>query len=386
MKWENKGKELDTYGLEVCQNYENHNGIVIFGAGDNGAHVYRMLKPFNLFVGFVDNSAEKQANGFENETGYPVEIVNDKNYFVILAGTESHMSEMIEQLLSFGLVLNKDFITCDEFKVKWFKCLLLYKFDTLYTELAQICVTERCTLKCKKCAHACHLVDINTEDMSLEEAKRSADNFFGAFNYVGEFVLIGGEPFLYKKLNELITYIGEKYRNKIDLFTITTNGTIIPQKETIEVCKKYNVIIRVSDYSGTIPKLKKRYGLLFETLKELPYSVWEKNEGAWFDYGFFDIILKDEKLILENFNNCKTHCREIKGNKYYYCVMAHTVAQNAGMDIGKDDYYLINDKLNRKELLEFDIGYSKKGYMDMCSRCRGNKASEYLIAAAEQVE
>ena len=199
-------------------------------------------------------------------------------------------------------------------------------------------------------------------------------------------VLIGGEPFLYKKLNELITYIGEKYRNKIDLFTITTNGTIIPQKETIEVCKKYNVIIRVSDYSGTIPKLKKRYGLLFETLKELPYSVWEKNEGAWFDYGFFDIILKDEKLILENFNNCKTHCREIKGNKYYYCVMAHTVAQNAGMDIGKDDYYLINDKLNRKELLEFDIGYSKKGYMDMCSRCRGNKASEYLIAAAEQVE
>ncbi len=387
MKWKNKGKELDQYGKNVCAIFDQHSGIYVFGAGFIGSRIRRMLNNFKLFSGFADNNTDKQKNGFENETVYAIEEVVKKKGFIVIAGTDIHITEMGIQLKELGLEENQDFVAYTEFETKWFPVLIYYKFNMLYTNLAQICVTERCTLKCKNCAHACHLVDIKSNDMPIEKAKESADAFFAAFDHVGEFVLIGGEPFLYAHLDEIIAYIGERYISKIDLFTITTNGTILPKASTIDLCKKYGVTIRVSDYSNSIPKLEKQYKRLYEALKEIDCVIWETDkEDSWFDYGFFDVLIEDPQKIQKNFDTCKVTCREVNGNKYYYCVMAHTVAQNSGMNIGEDDYFSLDGKINRKELLEFEVGYSEKGYLDMCGRCRGKAASNYLIPAAEQVK
>lgn len=75
---------------------------------------------------------------------------------------------------------------------------------------------------------------------------------------INEFVLIGWEPFLYKKLPDIIEYIGKKYRNQINIFSITTNGTITPKRDVLEMCKKYHVLIRISNYSEQIKRLKKQ--------------------------------------------------------------------------------------------------------------------------------
>lgn len=80
---------------------------------------------------------------------------------------------------------------------------------------------------------------MNEEDMPLDIAKKSADVFFSKYDCVGEFVLIGGEPLLYKNLIEIVEYIGSKYGSKIILFSITTNGTIIPSDELIKICMRY---------------------------------------------------------------------------------------------------------------------------------------------------
>ena len=387
MKWKNKGKELEKYGVDVCSAFDAHNGIAIFGAGFIGSRIYRMIRPFKLFSYFIDNNIEKQRNGFENEEVLSVENAVKDSLFIIISGTIKNMEEMAEQLVRYGLQKKKDFITYDEFEGRWFRVLLFYKYEKLYTNLAQICVTERCTLKCKKCAHACHLVDIHSDDMSLEDAKKSADSFFKVFDFVGEFVLIGGEPFLYKRLNEIIAYIGEKYRSKIDLFTITTNGTIIPSIDTLNVCKQYGVTIRVSDYSDSLPKLKTQYDRFYKAIDNLEYIVWKtKKDSSWYDYGFFEINISNSDMIQKNFDLCGVSCREISGDKYYYCVMAHTVSKNSKANLGENDYFLIDTTTDKVELLEFECGYSKKGYLDMCSRCRGKAASNYLIPAAEQEE
>ena len=81
--------------------------------------------------------------------------------------------------------------------------------------LAQITLTERCSLKCKKCAHACYNVGNQTQDLDLSEVYKSADMFFSKVDYINEFVLIGGEPLLYKGLSKAIVYIGNKYRSQI---------------------------------------------------------------------------------------------------------------------------------------------------------------------------
>lgn len=387
MKWENKGKELEQYGANVCLAFDAHNGIAVFGAGFIGSRIYRMIRPFNLFSVFIDNNIEKQRDGFENEKVLSIEKAMEESFFIVISGTTQHMEEMAEQLVRYGLQEKKDFIMYDEFEARWFRVLLFYKYKKLYTNLAQICVTERCTLKCKKCAHACHLVDINSEDMPFEDAKKSADSFFKVFDFVGEFVLIGGEPFLYKRLNEIIAYIGEKYRSQIDLFTITTNGTIIPSLDTLNVCKQYGVTIRVSDYSDSLPKLKTQYDSFYKAIDNLEYIVWKtEKDSSWYDYGFFEVNINNSEQIQRNFDSCGVTCREINGDKYYYCVMAHTVSKNSKANLGENDYYLIDTTTDKLELLEFECGYSEKGYLDMCARCRGKAATNYLIPAAEQVE
>ncbi len=60
-------------------------------------------------------------------------------------------------------------------------------------------------------------------------------------DYCGEFVLIGGEPLLYKELPEVVEYIGNNYRDKIATFSITTNGTILPSAKLRSVCRENNV-------------------------------------------------------------------------------------------------------------------------------------------------
>jgi len=36
-------------------------------------------------------------------------------------------------------------------------------------------------------------------------------------------------------------------------------------------------------------------------------------------------------------------------------------------------------------LLESEIGYFEKGYLDMCGMCKGKEAVKYLIPAAERL-
>lgn len=386
MKWINKGHELDEYAKYVCDTFNLYKKIVLFGAGNIGIKLSRTLVEYDIFAGFIDNDIQKQQNGVVGNKVYAPIVLQDIKAFVVISVGVEYCNEIKIQLESMGLHEYQDFIMAEEFETKWFPVLSYYYFGELYTNLAQICVTERCTLRCKKCAHACHLVDIRSEDMSLEEAKQSADYFFKTFDKVGEFVLIGGEPFLYKSLEPLIAYIGENYSDQIILFSITTNGTIIPDDTLLEICKKYNVIIRVSDYSDTIPRLKGHYAKLYEKLKDITSIIWEtNNENSWADYGFDNNIFKNKTDTMRTFDTCKTPCREVKGEKYYYCVMAHTVANNMNLQIGENDYFDLNSKFDKKELLEFEVGYSGKGFLDMCSICRGKDAGRFSIPAAEQV-
>lgn len=57
-------------------------------------------------------------------------------------------------------------------------------------------------------------------------------------------------------------------------------------------------------------------------------------------------------------------------------------------NIGLDDYLDLG-KLSREnykeKIMEFQLGYSEKGYLDMCNHCRGGEAIKYPIPAGEQL-
>lgn len=388
MKWTNKGRELQKEIESILKEFKKRKEIYIFGAGTYGEELRNVLEKYDVFAGYIDNDVEKQGCGYNGAKVIPfgksTDIIKEK--WIVVAGSEKNEAAISAQLEKAGLCNEKDFFLHDFFIRKIFPIISLYCFDKLYVDLAQISLTERCTLKCKKCAHACFNVANDEEDMPLSLVKESADCFFSRYDMVREFVLIGGEPFLYKDIKDAVEYIAMNYRKKMIIFSITTNGTIVPDDEMIILCKKYGVTFRVSDYSDSIPQLEKQYKKLYEKLSSSKVIVWKTNkEKSWFDYGFdgFDRGDIGENLV-DVFDKCSTQCREIRGSKYYYCVMARSVADNLGMDIGRQDYIDLEAIQDRNILLEFQMGFSDKGYLDMCRYCRGAEAKNYLIPAAEQ--
>lgn len=388
MKWTNKG-----YEDIICKKDINKTTkFCIYGAGKLGGDLYKTLKHYNMFFCFIDNNNKLQETGYKNEL-----VLSENDYFekdmtnpIIICASDKNTFEIQNKLKSRGLIYNKNYYKYNEFSDKLLPIIAYKFFGQTFMSLAQICVTERCTLHCKKCAHGCYNVPMTKEDMTLEQVKKSADIFFSKVNYIHEFVLIGGEPLLYKHLTEAVEYIGSKYRNQMSVFSITSNGTIIPSKDLLERCKKYGVLYRISNYSATLKKLELQYEKLRNIfiLNDVEYRFGSK-EREWVDYGF-DYYKRDcsDKELITVFDKCNTPCHEIRENKFYYCVMARSVADNLSVNVGKEDY-LDFEKLSgdnwKRELLEFIMGYSEKGYLDMCRYCHGADSYQYPIPAAEQV-
>lgn len=392
MIWSKPGHELDQYVESLKRYFDGKMNFYIFGAGRYGRELLPVFKTYNCIEAIIDNDTNKIGKKIDGVNIISLNrYLQNKNGKIVIAASKKNTDIIMEQLRQNGLELEKDFWIYDEFVNYIFPIISTYFLNKSYMALAQISLTERCTLKCKKCAHACFATDNAWKDLTLQQAYKSAEAFFSKIDFVKEFVLIGGEPLLYKELEKVIQYIGDKYRKQIGIYSITTNGTIIPDESTLAVCKKYGVFFRISNYSQQIPGLGERYEKLVGILKQYNIEYYlGKPEFEWMDYGFEYINRSDsEAYMIKIFDICKTPCREVRESKLYYCVMARSVSDNLGYNVGSDDYLDLEEleaENYKKVLLEFNLGYSKKGYLDMCRHCRGADAKNYPIPAAEQVK
>lgn len=391
MKWKNKGHELDQTAEEISELVRLNDKIYVFGAGVYGKNTQEILEYLHMFGGYIDNDEEKQKNGVDGREviSFDQFIKSGRKNQIVIAADKKNIPIISRQLSESGLELHKNYFAYEEFMYRFLPIIMAYVYDTSFVALAQICLTERCSLKCEKCAHGCFNVGNDASDMETAVAFQSADSFFAKVDVCGEFVLIGGEPLLYRDLPEVIAYVGEKYRGQMMIFSITTNGTILPGPSVIEMCQKYDVTFRISNYSKEIPALKEKYEKLTALLDEnhISYTLG-KSEEEWIDYGFDSVVRDaDEEKLTGVFDACKTPCREIRGDKFYYCVMARSVSDNLKFHEGEDDYLdmsALTGEDYKKILLEFGVGYSDKGYLDMCRRCNGAEAYRYPVPAARQ--
>ena len=149
--------------------------------------------------------------------------------------------------------------------------------------------------------------------------------------------------------------------------------------------------MRISNYVKAIPALHGQYDKLDRILSEAGVDYYlGKAEEVWWDYGFSDTLQEESaEHLIQKFDQCMTPCRETRNGKLYYCVMARTVSDNLGYHIGEDDFLdlesLPEGDLGRRILLEYNLGYSEKGYLEMCAKCRGKDCRNYPVTAAEQL-
>lgn len=392
MRWQNIGHEYDQIAQEYIKLFcESGEKYYVFGAGYLGGEVKSVLECIGCFAGYIDNDIQKQKMGVGGNGVMSLDqyMCLEQKGIIVIAVDRKYTPDIEEQLMDKQFQKGKHYFIWDEFLRKVLPILMAYYFNQVYVELAQISVTERCSLRCKKCAHACSYVSRDAEDMTIDTVCYSADSFFSKVDLCREFVLIGGEPLLYRELPKAVAYIGERYRRKIVHFCITTNGTILPNEELLRVCRQYKVLFRISNYSKQLPHLAGKYQHLAEVLDAngIEYILGDADE-EWMDYGFETVSRCDNATELQKvFDQCQTPCREIRGSQYYYCVMARSVSENMRMKVGAKDF-LDLEKLPadyKKVLMEFELGYSEKGYLDMCRHCNGAESVYMPIPAAEQV-
>ncbi len=100
----------------------------------------------------------------------------------------------------------------DEHNIKhiWYKNIASiwpYKYENkVHIFQTDVLVTERCTLACSHCnMFMPHFVSPNHRDFEI--IKSDIDLFFNKVDYVSVFHLVGGEPFLYPHIEDVIRYI-----------------------------------------------------------------------------------------------------------------------------------------------------------------------------------
>lgn len=389
----NAGHELDKYA-DFMLRKQNH--FYVIGSENEFNSFYnrtgRFLKEDEYcLLGFLNKDVQKQSRGGDS-VFLDVPIVEeaiiyaDKQAVIICTARERKEYENLKNIFEEkGFIENQTFFQGEIFSMIYD----VYVRDIIRIDRVEVFLTSCCTLNCEKCISYIPYFK-NTHHTSLEQLKSDADILFKNADYIYKLKLLGGEGFLYPHLIEYIDYVYDNYGGKIGTIRIGTNGTIFPKTEIMEMCKRNHVTIDISDYRIAVPdkcKLEevKNYCL------ENGVAVDIKRTGEqWLDMGFPDNIpeFEGEEQIKVHFQKCAMFCRQFAKGKLYFCC-SNFAAVAAGLFPDNDnDYFDFNRQFSKKELLEFELGYSTLGHTTFCGVCGGcsEEANSCRVEVAKQVK
>ena len=368
MKWKNRGHEYD----EMYVNIERKNSFYLFGAGDYGRQIYTIFKNEINIAGYIDNNAEKHGKLLEGKKCcYLNEISADEGTGIIVTMSQIARVEPIEQLKKAGYSYGKDFFIIGEFLSVYY----LYKHNKVYFSSISFLPSTACNLNCRHCLNFNPFAK-QFYVREWEDLKKDVDLFFACVDRIMLFHVSGGEPMVYKHTADLIEYIDRNYGDRIDTLRTVTNGTIVPKDEVLEKLSKCNVEITVDDYRDAVPRFNDRFEELVRKLEEYHIKYYINKAESWIDLapdktdysGWIDEQLEKHR------SECSQSWQELRNGKLYSCNYAAyaTVAGIAGEQDLEEVYDLrkyTRDKA--KELIEFRLGYTTKGYTNFCKKCRG---------------
>lgn len=268
----------------------------------------------------------------------------------------------------------KDYLEQNNVKWTWYKNIVsIWPFkhkNKVHIYQTDVLVTERCTLACSYCNMFMPHYE-SPIHREFDIIKSDIDSYFGIVDYVSVFHLVGGEPFLYPNIEEIIEYILKNYIHKIDKLIITTNGTILPKQSTLDLLKENEVILSVSDYTDKLPYIQKKVLRVLDIYKSQNINHYVRNEIEWYDFGDLRIkknLTTDE--LIKHFDNCTAPFRGLNDGKFYYCHLNTSAVRTNLFPLNDNDYVSIND-VSKEDLIKFDLGYTNLGYITFCDNCNG---------------
>lgn len=384
MKWINKGHEFDSL-YEIIKTKKS---FYLFGAGDYGNLFLKEFKDEINIKGFIDNDLKKQKSGCCGYKVFPLDILQTlkDDEAVILTISQFARASAREQLEHIGLKEHTDYILFEEFMSVYY----IYKYDKVFMSTISFLPSTICNLKCRYCLNF-NPFSKQFYKRNINELKQDIDLFFSKVDRVMIFHLSGGEPMLYPHITDLIRYIDEKYVDRIGVFRTVTNGTIIPDDSIVECLSQCNVEVTVDDYREAVPQYSDNFLMLIEKLDKFKVNYIINKADSWVDLApeKTDLSELSEDKLIKHFDECCQTWHELRDGKLFMCNYA-SYAQVAGL-VGADiEEYLELSKINndnKRELVEFRLGYSSRGYTEFCKKCRGfTKDNDSVVKPAVQVK
>jgi hypothetical protein len=340
----------------------------LWGAGSVGKRALGYLAPLGILDGIIDSDRSKwgqTVDGLEI-VDYDALKLSMENTGVIIAffGSEKVEDNLERDGIKYWKLSN--------FLTEWF----WVNRQQNAVGFLDFPITTHCSLECKDCMQ---YIPLRSKfDVSLDALKQDLETLFSCVSFIGEISIIGGEPLLHENLPGLLEHIGENYRERIGSLVITTNGTIIPDIRTLELCREVGIFISVSDYSDSIPCV--RDGLIkLEAAARNAGVCIERKCWNWVAPGMFDTINDDGGN-----NDCAQTHMQLADGKLWRCTLmaagyfAGLCPAGSGLD-----YYDLSQS-NNAVLHNFFYDKSKSGRTSQCIKCSYEK--KIGISSAVQVD
>lgn len=360
------GNELDRI-VEIIRNKENK--YYIMGTENEINSFYertgKYLESIKALVSEKSNLSEFLGKPIIPEADVPI----SEPTIVICAARERGEYEAVrDRWQEKGIMENRQLFQGELFSMIYD----VYERNQIRIDRIEIFLTSRCTLNCEKCIAYIPYVQ-RKEDIPLTQLKSDADILFQKVDYVYKLKLLGGEGLIYPDLIEYADYLHSNYGNKIGTIRIGTNGTIMPNQSILEMCKRDNVTLDISDYSMAVPEVSK-INEIRELCEKNGVSVDIKRTGeSWLDLGFPNDVpeKKDEEQLMEHFFKCAMFCRQFSQGRMWFCCTNFSAVWAGLFPESEDDYFDFNRDFSKRELLEYELGYNKLGHTTFCNVCRG---------------
>ena len=385
-KWLNRGHELDYIASLITR-------------PDNRIYLVGSTKEVKLFYERIGHDLEKKGllggivhtESADRIEGMDIPMVNDGdipkgiNTIIVCTSFDRNKYESIKQLFQgYGFEENRQFFQGEIFTLVY----EVYELNTIKLDRVEIFLTSHCPLKCEKCIAYIPYFK-NYSHTPLEELKNDADCLFSKIDYIYKYKVLGGDGLVYPELVEYLEYICSKYREKIDSIRIGTNGTVLPSKEVLTVCKKYDITLDVSDYRCTIGD-KSRLEEIIDICTDNKVKIDVKRTGEqWLDMGFPKKLPgeKDDEHLREHYYRCAMFCRDFSEGKLYHCCSNFAAVKAGIFPPSENDYFDFTETFTKKELLEYEIGYCNLGYTSFCRVCRGcsDEVNPFHTEVARQI-
>lgn len=372
---------------KLAESWENVAEIIPYGAG---LEAYRTLGKIveDFYIPYIVDKDEKK-KGLQIY-GVPVVGIEQlrkkkKSQKILITIAKRRYSEICKELKRYGFKEYEDFCHISQFGMEWY-----YKYKRKYCIFTMdMTITTACTLRCQKCNM---FIPYYKKPImySVKEIQRNLDLLFERIDFVFAIGIIGGEALLHPDLEKILEYMYEKYRDRFGSLCITTNGVLIPDEKKLEIIKKYNIIVIISDYKHAITD-KSKLDYLDDILNKRGIICQIRRDLIWCDFGFpeqpFSI---SNQNVREHMLGCDPGWRGLNDGKFYFCNVAWS-AEKAGLfHLNREDYVVLEELLpnqeeSKIELLRYSLGEMKQAAISFCRVCGGcGEDNQRFVEAGKQ--